>query len=54
MKYWMILLCVVLAGCKPSGSGNVVDTSDQAAMEAYEAAIAEGDRMQAGDKDFKD
>lgn len=53
MKYWMLLCCLFLVGCG-EGPTNVVDPSDSEAIAAYEAAIAEGDKMQASDEEFKE
>lgn len=54
MKYWMILICVVMMGCGSSEPSNVASNADQEALDAYEAAIAEGDAMLAEDPEFKD
>ncbi|MCO8121350.1 hypothetical protein NHH03_06345 [Stieleria sp. TO1_6] len=54
MKYWMMLFCLVVAGCGSSEPSNIVGNADQEAIDAYEAALAEADKMQAADTDFKD
>jgi hypothetical protein len=54
MKYWMLLCCLVLAGCGSSGPSNVAENADKAALEAYEAALAEADQMAAEDTELED
>jgi hypothetical protein len=54
MKYLMIVCCVLMLGCNSSETSNIVDGADDAALAEYQAALAEADRMAAGDTDFKE
>ncbi len=59
MKYIVLASCLFLVGfsvvgCGSSDPTNVVTDANQAALDEYEKALADADRMAAGDKDFKD
>ena len=47
------MLCIGLVGCGSSQPTNVVGNADQEALDAYEQALAEADRMMAEDDDPK-
>ncbi|MCD0461483.1 hypothetical protein [Roseiconus lacunae] len=53
MKYLLMLVCVCLAiGCS-SETSNIVGDADAEALAEYEAALAEADKMAAGDSDYE-
>lgn len=53
MKYWLILACLCMVGCNSENS-NIVEDADAAAMQEYEAALAEADAMMAADEDAEE
>ena len=60
MKYRLITCfllfsgCVFVAGCGPSGPTNIMDSTNEAALAEYEAALADADRMAEQDTDVED
>ncbi len=58
MKYWMIAGCFLLlgfvVGCGSSEPSNIINDADQTALDEYEAALAEADKLAEGDKDFEE
>ncbi len=54
MKYWMIVSCLLLAGCGDGGPKNIAENADQKALAEYEAAMAEADKMANEDTDFQE
>ncbi|MCA9136914.1 MAG: hypothetical protein KDB00_09145 [Planctomycetales bacterium] len=51
MKYFLLLSCLFLVGCGSSGPSNIVKDADKEALSEYDKALAEADKMAAGDTD---
>lgn len=54
MKYWLLACGLFLVGCGEAGTTNVVGDADAAEVAAYEAAIAEADKLAGEDSDFEE
>lgn len=54
MRFCILLLSLVMIGCSKSGTSSIVENADQKAMEEYEKALAEADKLTESDSEFEE
>ncbi len=53
MRVCILLVSLAFIGCSDSGPTNIVKDANQPAMEDYEKALADVDKLTAGDTDIE-
>ena len=53
MRILILLFSLLMIGCSGSGPTNIVENADQTALEEYEKALAEADKLTESDTEFE-
>ncbi|MGV3484760.1 MAG: hypothetical protein ACO1RT_10110 [Planctomycetaceae bacterium] len=53
LSWFAVVLAVVVSGCSSADSTNIMENADQAAIDAYDAQVAEDDKALGGYKEIE-
>ncbi len=54
MRVFVLLVSLVMMGCSSSGPSNILDDANQTALDEYEQALADADKMMESDTELEE